>query len=99
MHSPNSTIAEKIIGTWRLGSIEDHRPNRPENEFNPTGYIMYDSTGHVAVQNMRRGDRAKFASEEIAKATTEENAAAFSSYRAYYGTYTINEVAGTITHH
>ena len=53
----------------------------------------------MAVQVTRRSDRAKFASEEIAKATTEEKAAAFSTYGAYYGTYTINEAAGTITHH
>jgi len=33
------------------------------------------------------------------KATTEEKAAAFNSYAAYYGTYIINEAAGTITHH
>ena len=92
-------IAEKFIGTWRLVSIEDRRTSRPENEFNPTGYIMYDSTGHMAVQITRRSDRARFASEEIGKATTDEKAAAFSSYGAYYGTYTINEAAGTITHH
>jgi hypothetical protein len=94
-----NSSAEKIIGTWKLISIEDTRPNRPENEYNPTGYIMYDSTGHMAVQITRRSDRAKFASEDITKVTTDEKAAAFSSYAAYYGTYSINEAAGTITHH
>ena len=94
-----SPIAEKIVGTWKLISIEDHRTNRPENEFNPTGYIMYDSTGHMAVQITRRSDRAKFVSEDIAKVTTDEKAAAFSSYAAYYGTYTIDEGVSTITHH
>jgi hypothetical protein len=92
-------IAEKIIGTWKLISIDDTRPKRPENEFNPTGYIMYDSTGHMAVQITRRSDRAKFASEDIAKVTTDEKAAAFSSYAAYYGTYTIDEASSAITHH
>ncbi len=51
------------------------------------------------MQVTRRNDRAKFASEEIAKATAEEKAAAFSTYGTYYGTYTINEAVGTITHH
>ncbi len=96
---PKSAIAEKIIGTWKLVSIEDHRPNPPQREYNPTGSIIYDATGRMAVQITRRSDRAKFAAEEIAQATTEEKAAAFSSYAAYYGTYTINEAAGTITHH
>ena len=97
--SPPGGIAEKIIGTWKLVSIEDHTPNSPRRELNPTGYIVYDATGRVAVQITRRSDRKKFASEEIAQATTEEKAAAFGSYVAYYGTYTINEAAGTITHH
>jgi hypothetical protein len=93
-----SGIAEKIIGIWKLVSIEDHRPDAPQREYNPTGYIIYDATGRMAVQITRRSDRGKFASEEIRQATTEEKAAAFSSYAAYYGTYTINELAGTITH-
>lgn len=96
---PKGEIVEKIVGTWKLISIEDHRPNSPQREYNPTGYIIYDLTGRMAVQITRRSDRAKFAAEEIAQATTEEKAAAFSSYAAYYGTYTINEAAGTITHH
>jgi N-acetylglucosamine-6-sulfatase len=96
---PKSAMAGKIIGTWKLVSIEDHTPNSPRREYHPTGYIIYDATGRMAVQITRRSDRAKFASEEFAQATTEERAAAFSSYAAYYGTYTINEAAGTITHH
>jgi N-acetylglucosamine-6-sulfatase len=97
--NPKSGIAEKITGIWKLVSIEDHRPGAPQREYNPAGYIIYDATGRMAVQITRRSDRAKLASEEIAQATTEEKAAAFSSYAAYYGTYTINEAAGTITHH
>ena len=94
-----SGIAEKIIGTWKLISIDDRRAIRPENEFNPNGYIMYDSTNHMAVQITRRNDRARFLSDDTVKATNDEKAAAFSSYAAYYGTYKVNEAAGTITHH
>jgi hypothetical protein len=32
-------------------------------------------------------------------ATTEEKAAAFDSYLAYFGTYTIDAKAGTVAHH
>jgi hypothetical protein len=94
-----SAIAEKFVGTWKLLSIEDRRPNPPNREYNPAGYITYDSTGHMAVQIVRRSDRAKFASDEAAKATMEEKAAAYDSYAAYHGTYTINETEGTVTHH
>jgi len=96
---PTGAIANKLVGTWKLVSIHDHNPNSPYREYNPTGYIIYGSTGKMAVQITRRSDRARFAEQEIAKATTDEKAAAFDSYAAYYGTYTINETAGTITHH
>jgi len=32
-------------------------------------------------------------------ATTEEKAAAFDSYAAYFGTFTVDAKAGTVTHH
>ena len=90
-----SEIASKFIGTWRLASVEARRPN---GEVAPTparygtktiGYLMYDATGHVAVQIMRP-DRPKFAVNDIDKGTAEELKAAWEGYSAYFGTYEIN---------
>lgn len=93
-----SVISEKFVGTWKLVSTEG-RPSGTKHERNPTGYIVYDSTGHMHVQIMLRNDREKFASEDLVKATVEEKALAYDGYVAYYGTYTINEAEGIITHH
>jgi Lipocalin-like domain len=100
----NSGIASKFIGTWRLASVEARRPN---GEVAPTptrlgtktiGYLMYDATGHVAVQIMRP-DRPKFAVNDIDKGTAEELKAAWEGYSAYFGTYEINEAEGFVVHH
>jgi Lipocalin-like domain len=97
-------IASKFIGTWRLASVEARRPN---GEVAPTparygtktvGYLMYDNTGHVAVQIMRP-DRPKFAVNDIDKGTPEEVKAAWEGYSAYFGTYEIYEAEGFVVHH
>jgi hypothetical protein len=93
-----SDISKRLVGTWRLVTTEG-RPGGAKREHNPSGYIIYDSTGHVNVQIMLRNDRARFVSEDLAKATIQEKALAFDSYLSYYGTYTVNEAKGIITHH
>ena len=60
--------------------------------------IVYEPSGRMAVQIASIGERKRFA-EGVAAGTMEEKAAAFDSYIAYYGTYTIDAKAGTITHH
>jgi hypothetical protein len=59
---------------------------------------MYDASGHMAVQIVRMADRKPFANG-ITAGTLEEKRAAYDSYTAYYGTYTVDAKAGTITHH
>ena len=94
-----SAAAAKFIGTWKLISIADHRPNVVNPARDPQGYIVYDSTGHIFVQFALRKDRPRFASEDLTKANVQEKAAALDGYTAYFGTYTVNEAAGTVTHH
>jgi len=60
---------------------------------------MYDYTGHVAVQIMRRPDRPKFKSGVPTQGTPEELKAAFEGYSAYHGTYEVNEREGFVIHH
>jgi hypothetical protein len=97
-----SGIASQLIGTWRMISVEERRPNgevvEPRYGSHPSGYIMYDTTGHVAVQIMKPG-RARFASNDAAQATVTEAKAAFDGYGAYFGTYEINEAEGYVVHH
>jgi hypothetical protein len=57
---------------------------------------MYDPYGNMAVQIMPDRERPKFA---VNKATPEEAQAALLGYTAYFGTYSVDPVASTVTHH
>lgn len=98
MAGTKGDISKRLVGTWRLVTTEG-RPGGAKREHNPSGYIVYDSTGHMNAQIMLRNDLARFLAEDLAKATIQEKALAFDSYLAYYGTYTVNEAKGIITHH
>ncbi len=100
--STQSGIVSQFIGTWKMVSIEERKPNgevvEPRYSARPSGYIMYDATGHVAVQIMKPG-RLRFASDDAAQATAAEAKSAFDGYGAYFGTYEINEAEGYVIHH
>jgi hypothetical protein len=57
--------------------------------------IYYSAGGHMAVQIAPDRERKKAGREP----TPEEAKAALTDYIAYFGTYTIDERAGTVTHH
>ena len=48
---------------------------------------------------LRKPDRPPFASHDLRRGTDTEVRAAFDGFIAYFGTYTIDAVQGTITHH
>jgi hypothetical protein len=94
-------LKNKFIGTWKLVSAEARRPN---GEIVPyrygtgsIGYIMYDATGHMAVQLMQP-NRPRFAAGDPDHGTAEEIKAAFDGYGAYFGTYEIHEAEGFVIH-
>jgi hypothetical protein len=95
-------IKKQFIGAWRLVSIEAKGPNSEAMTqrygAKPVGYIIYTADGRMSAQLMRP-DRARFASDEFEQATTEEAKAAFDGYMNYFGTYTVNEKEGFVTHH
>jgi hypothetical protein len=64
----------------------------------PSGLIVYDPSGWVSVQVAVKRDRKPFA-KGLTAGTVEEKAAAFDSYFAYYGTYTLDPAKRTVTHH
>ena len=93
-------------GTWKLITIERHNA---EGELLPTGtsdrigYLMYDPAGYMGVVLQTRGrktDTSKLehltSSEDL---TPEEALEAFRTYTSYFGTFTVDEIAGEITHH
>ena len=90
--------AKRLVGAWRLVSVEGTSPVFKFAFDHPHGLIIYDASGRMSVQQANIGDRKPFA-KSPADGTIEEKAAAFDSYGAYYGTYTVDTKAGTVTHH
>ena len=91
-------VAQKLVGAWRLVSVEvtDHTFHFAYDH--PTGVIIYDRSGWMSVQIDIRGTRKPFVNGP-AGGTSEEKVAAFDNYIAYYGTYTLDLKAQTVTHH
>jgi hypothetical protein len=89
-------ISKRFIGTWRLVSIEANGRVDPNRGAHPTGLIYYDAAGHMAAQIMPDRPRPKYVGSQP---TPEEAKTALSGYTAYFGTYSIDERARTVTHH
>jgi len=89
-----SEVARKLIGAWRyIGTrINGASWNRGAN---PKGIIYYGPHGEMSVQVAPDVKRTRAG----AVMTPEEAKIAVTDYVAYFGTYTIDEAAGTVTHH
>jgi hypothetical protein len=82
---PSGPVASRLQGAWRyIGTTYDGKP-REDRGKNPPGIIIYDPSGHMAVQMVPVKEK---------RAT-----APISQFLAYFGTYSIDEDAGTVTHH
>jgi len=88
-------IAKRIIGTWRLVDIRNDKGEQIRGS-NPKGQIYYDTGGNMASQIMPDWERPKFG---LGKSTPDQAKAAIDGYTAYFGTYTVDEQASTVTHH
>jgi hypothetical protein len=86
--------ADKLLGAWRYigtrinGSSWDRGAN-------PKGMIYYGPHGEMAVQIAPDVKRARAG----AVMTPQEAFTAVKDYIAYFGTYTVDQQAGTVTHH
>lgn len=99
--SPVPTTADDpgalFHGAWELASIVRYSGDGEELSRNEssTGFIMYDPAGTMGVV-IQGADRAPYAGDE---ATPEEILAAYRSYTSYFGGFTVDLEAGTVTHH
>lgn len=94
---PGSADERKLIGTWQLIRFEntskDGKIVKPYGE-RPSGYFVYDATGHLSVQIMLNPPLPPLAS----KPTDAEKVQAYNAYLAYFGTYRVDQ-ANHILHH
>jgi Lipocalin-like domain len=95
-----SRPARPLVGTWRLTSMEARTPSG-ETKYPwgraVTGRLTYSSNGQMSVQIMK-ANRRSFSSEDLEGGTAEEIQAAFDGYHAYFGTYSYDARARTVTH-
>jgi hypothetical protein len=94
------TLASQLIGTWRLVSREDRtedgeRRVDPGLGSDPIALLVYDAAGNFAAQFMKR-DRSDTGSQAPAMAGLN-NSMAVGGYDAYFGTYTVDEAARSVT--
>ena len=90
-----SEVAQRFVGIWRyVGTWIDGKP-RPNRGADPKGYIFYAASGEMAAQIAP--DRVNPMAG--ATPTAEEAKAALADYVSYFGTWSLDECAGTVTHH
>jgi hypothetical protein len=92
--------ATPLVGTWRLTSMEVRTPSgETQNPWGPgvTGRLTYSSNGQMSLQIMK-ANRFPFSSEDLEGGTAEEIQTAFDGYHAYFGTYSFDRLAQTVSH-
>ena len=97
---PNQApLSASLPGTWLLESRIDLDPSgqrRPEPSLgqDPVALLFYDQAGHFAAQFMKR-DRSVLVPDGPGGA--RNNSRAQGGYDAYFGTYAVDDAAGTVT--
>jgi Lipocalin-like domain len=102
---PNENVAAQmpakdLVGTWNLVSITIEREGKKIDFYgpNPQGQAIYEANGRVSTI-ISRSDLPKFVSNNRQSGTPEENKAVVQGSIAYFGTYTVDEAARTVTYH
>jgi Lipocalin-like domain len=83
-----SPAAQRIVGTWQLMTRTVTRKD---------GRLVYDASGATMLQMMRTGRKDAISTPADAKDKT--NRRVILGYDSYLGHYTVDEKAGTVTHH
>jgi Lipocalin-like domain len=99
---PATDVKQRIVGTWQLMTRAVTRPDGttivdPVLGEKPTGRLIYDASGAMSLQMMRTG--RKEAISTPAGARDAKNPRVILGYDSYFGRYTVDEKAGTVTHH
>lgn len=90
-----------FVGSWDLVSVEnrasDGSVTLPFGD-TPRGRISYTPDGFLSAHVMRDARAAFGDGAGLYDGSATEKAAAYDSYIAYYGRYTVDAAAGTVTH-
>ena len=93
---------DQMVGSWELQSRTVTRAGGeavadPVLGAQPIGRLFYSASGHMALQMMRQGRAGAIGSPT--DPDEARNPRVVLGYDAYFGTYTVDDAAGTVTHH
>lgn len=93
-------LSQALVGTWRLVSREDRTASGERRidatlGSDPIALLVYDRGGNFAAQFMKR-DRQAAAPAPTATGASN-NSRAVGGYDAYFGSYSVDDAAGTVT--
>ncbi|HUQ87285.1 MAG TPA: lipocalin-like domain-containing protein [Vicinamibacterales bacterium] len=96
------TTTQRIVGTWQLVTRTVSRADGtlivdPVLGDKPLGRLVYDASGAMMLQMMRTGRKSAISTPSGPKDQTNQRA--ILGYDSYFGRYTVDEKAGTVTHH
>ena len=100
-YQTSAESSQLLAGSWRLVSSEGHGADGRivyDQGKEPTGRVMFDARGRMSI-HLTDPNRRKFESGDFLRPTPEELIEAFRGYFGYFGSYTMNEEAGTVTFH
>lgn len=95
MNAHSQTAAQRLIGSWRYLRTTFDGKSDPARGVNPKGIIIYDAHGHMACHVAPDREVTRAGKEP----TPAEAKAALANHIAYFGTYSVDESARTVTHH
>jgi hypothetical protein len=95
------TLKDQLVGAWALGSIDYVRADGSRSSTfgeNPKGIAFFDGSGNYIITVMR-ANRSKYAINNRAQGTAEENKATAQGTITYFGTYSVSETDSSISIH
>ena len=92
------SVSTRIVGTWELLTRTVTRADGSKIVDSvlgekPVGRLIYDASGAMSLQMMRPGRKAAISTP------ADANQRVTLGYDSYFGRYTVDEKAGTVTHH
>ena len=99
---PASDATKRIVGTWQLTTRTVSRADGttiidPVLGEKPSGRLVYDPSGAMMLQMMRTGRKDAISAPTSPR--DKSNPRVILGYDSYFGRYTVDEKAGTVTHH
>lgn len=87
-HSPREDTQQRLVGAWRLASLEEPTAEGKLRGVDCTGLLVFTLDGHMAVQVMYRNHGAVPGGSPYAQ----------DGYEASFGTYELDDAGRTFTY-